>query len=189
MNVDEFELERETERARSTCSNIISAPMAGPTSAARTRSSPISRAAGRNMSFAPSGATTITSSSSSRFPTSGSPSDKRAAIYETIGLINEQLWLGHFELWATLGPGPVPPRHPARGRGRRRPHPPAGRDPGRSRDRGMRALLPGLPVRPLGRQDPAGSHRRRADRDPGRGLGSIRLRRGTKGPDEGDRRS
>ena len=31
------------------------------------------------------------------------PSDKRAAIYETIGLINEQLWLGHFELWAASG--------------------------------------------------------------------------------------
>lgn len=30
-------------------------------------------------------------------------SDKRAAIYETIGLVNEQLWLGHFELWATSG--------------------------------------------------------------------------------------
>jgi len=29
--------------------------------------------------------------------------DKRAAIYETIGLINEQLWLGHFELWANSG--------------------------------------------------------------------------------------
>src|ERR1041384_6769314 len=29
--------------------------------------------------------------------------DKRAATYETIGLINEQLWLGHFELWATSG--------------------------------------------------------------------------------------
>src|SRR3546814_5691345 len=27
------------------------------------------------------------------------PSDKRIAIYETIGLINEQLWLGHFEMW------------------------------------------------------------------------------------------
>ncbi|MEY4500644.1 MAG: hypothetical protein RIS52_534 [Pseudomonadota bacterium] len=26
-----------------------------------------------------------------------------AAIYETIGLINEQLWLGHFELWASTG--------------------------------------------------------------------------------------
>lgn len=31
------------------------------------------------------------------------PADKRSATYETIGLINEQLWLGHFELWATSG--------------------------------------------------------------------------------------
>src|SRR3546814_315495 len=30
-------------------------------------------------------------------------SDKRAATYETISLINEQLWLGHFELWTTSG--------------------------------------------------------------------------------------
>jgi hypothetical protein len=30
-------------------------------------------------------------------------SDKRAATYETIGLINEQLWLGHFELWTSSG--------------------------------------------------------------------------------------
>jgi hypothetical protein len=29
--------------------------------------------------------------------------DKRAATYETIGLINEQLWLGHFELWTSSG--------------------------------------------------------------------------------------
>lgn len=29
--------------------------------------------------------------------------DKRIATYETIGLINEQLWLGHFELWASSG--------------------------------------------------------------------------------------
>src|SRR5918993_5290916 len=29
--------------------------------------------------------------------------DKRNATYETIGLINEQLWLGHFELWAASG--------------------------------------------------------------------------------------
>ncbi len=29
--------------------------------------------------------------------------DKRAAVYETIGLINEQLWLGHFELWGSSG--------------------------------------------------------------------------------------
>ena len=31
------------------------------------------------------------------------PADKRIAVYETIGLINEQLWLGHFELWASSG--------------------------------------------------------------------------------------
>ena len=29
--------------------------------------------------------------------------DKRAATYEAIGLINEQLWLGHFELWSSSG--------------------------------------------------------------------------------------
>ena len=29
--------------------------------------------------------------------------DKRIATYETIGLVNEQLWLGHFELWAASG--------------------------------------------------------------------------------------
>jgi hypothetical protein len=28
---------------------------------------------------------------------------QRAAIYETLGLINEQLWLGHFELWSADG--------------------------------------------------------------------------------------
>src|SRR5688572_671826 len=31
------------------------------------------------------------------------PSDKRSAIYETLGLINEQLWIGHFEMWASSG--------------------------------------------------------------------------------------
>ena len=29
--------------------------------------------------------------------------EKRTAIYETLGLINEQLWLGHFELWSSSG--------------------------------------------------------------------------------------
>ena len=29
--------------------------------------------------------------------------EKRAATYETIGLINEQLWLGHFEFWSASG--------------------------------------------------------------------------------------
>lgn len=29
--------------------------------------------------------------------------EKRTAIYEAIGLINEQLWMGHFELWSSTG--------------------------------------------------------------------------------------
>jgi hypothetical protein len=31
------------------------------------------------------------------------PTDKRAALYETLGLINEQMWIGHFEMWASSG--------------------------------------------------------------------------------------
>ncbi len=29
--------------------------------------------------------------------------ERRASIYETIGLVNEQLWIGHFELWSSSG--------------------------------------------------------------------------------------
>ncbi len=29
--------------------------------------------------------------------------DKRDSIYTALGLINEQLWIGHFDLWATNG--------------------------------------------------------------------------------------
>jgi len=29
--------------------------------------------------------------------------EKRQAIYEALGLINEQLWLGHFEMWSGSG--------------------------------------------------------------------------------------
>tara|TARA_R110000824_G_scaffold25838_4_gene89544 strand:- start:30086 stop:30592 length:507 start_codon:yes stop_codon:yes gene_type:complete len=28
------------------------------------------------------------------------PEEKTSVIYETLGLINEQLWLGHFDLWS-----------------------------------------------------------------------------------------
>jgi hypothetical protein len=31
------------------------------------------------------------------------PSDKRSDIYTALGLINEQLWLGHFDLWSSNG--------------------------------------------------------------------------------------
>ena len=31
------------------------------------------------------------------------PEDKRAAAYELLALINEQLWLGHFDIWSQGG--------------------------------------------------------------------------------------
>ena len=45
------------------------------------------------------------------FPDIKVGNEKRAAIYETLGLINEQLWLGHFELWS--GSGLIVFRHAA----------------------------------------------------------------------------
>jgi len=37
------------------------------------------------------------------FPDVRVAADRRAAIHETLGLINEQLWIGHFELWSKGG--------------------------------------------------------------------------------------
>lgn len=37
------------------------------------------------------------------FPDIRVPDERRVALYETIGLVNEQLWIGHFELWSTSG--------------------------------------------------------------------------------------
>jgi len=31
------------------------------------------------------------------------PEEKRAVLYKALGLINEQLWLGHFDLWSNNG--------------------------------------------------------------------------------------
>ena len=37
------------------------------------------------------------------FPDIKVTDDRRAGVYEAIGLVNEQLWLGHFELWSSSG--------------------------------------------------------------------------------------
>ncbi len=37
------------------------------------------------------------------FPDIRVTDERRSAIYEAIGLINEQLWVGHFELWSSSG--------------------------------------------------------------------------------------
>ncbi len=37
------------------------------------------------------------------FPDIKVTDDRRATVYEAIGLVNEQLWIGHFELWSSSG--------------------------------------------------------------------------------------
>ncbi|MCW4463779.1 YbjN domain-containing protein [Sphingomonas sp. BT-65] len=37
------------------------------------------------------------------FPDVRVPDERRSDIYEAIGLVNEQLWIGHFELWSSSG--------------------------------------------------------------------------------------
>ncbi|WP_174292475.1 YbjN domain-containing protein [Sphingomonas bacterium] len=37
------------------------------------------------------------------FPDIKVTDDRRTAVYETLALVNEQLWIGHFELWASSG--------------------------------------------------------------------------------------
>ena len=37
------------------------------------------------------------------FPDIKATDDRRPALYEAVGLINEQMWLGHFELWSSSG--------------------------------------------------------------------------------------
>ena len=37
------------------------------------------------------------------FPDIKVADDRRAAMYETLSLVNEQLWVGHFELWSQSG--------------------------------------------------------------------------------------
>ena len=37
------------------------------------------------------------------FPDIKVADDRRAAMWETLALVNEQLWLGHFELWSSSG--------------------------------------------------------------------------------------
>jgi hypothetical protein len=73
------------------------------------------------------------------------PLERRETIYPLLARINEQLWLGHFDLWTEEGQRAVSRRTAAQLWPNRR----------HDRDRGgrMRAILPSLPARHLGRQE------------------------------------
>ncbi len=78
------------------------------------------------------------------------PAPRRAALYELLARANERLWIGHFGMDSDDGM-PLFRHSVLLRRGSRR----LGREPrghGRYRDHRMRALLPGVPVRAVGRQ-------------------------------------
>ena len=93
------------------------------------------------------------------------PERRRAEVQQLISLINEQLWVGHFDLW--IQDGIVMFRHALVLAGGVEASEPAMRGAARHRARRLRALFPGLPVRGLGRQAGARGARRRHVRDPG----------------------
>ena len=97
------------------------------------------------------------------FPDIKVAAEKRSAIYEALGLINEQLWLGHFELWS--GSGLIVFRHAAMVGETDNLSLRAGGVDRRGGARGMRALLSGLPVRAVGRQVARRGDFRGADRN------------------------
>ena len=75
------------------------------------------------------------------------PDNRLTEMYRLIAQINEQLWLGHFDLWTQEGL--VMFRHALLLNGARGDAAPV-RGDAESGARSLRALLPGLPVRRLG---------------------------------------
>ncbi len=100
------------------------------------------------------------------------PEQRLPHVQQLIAMINEQLWIGHFDVW--MQNGMVMFRHAlvlAGGVTRLRA---AMRSRARHRARFLRALLPGLSVRDLGGQIGARGDRRRHVRDRGRGVTAAR---------------
>ena len=97
------------------------------------------------------------------------PERRRGEVQQLIALINEQMWVGHFDLWTK--DGMVMFRHALVLAGGVEADEPAMPGDALHRAEGLRRLFPGLPVRGLGRQARARGARRRHVRDLGRGLG------------------
>ncbi len=96
------------------------------------------------------------------------PEPRRAEVLALIALINEQLWVGHFDMWTK--DGIVMFRHALLLAGRRRGRGPPVRGAARCGARHLGAAFPGLPVRGLGRKERARVARRRDVRDRRRGV-------------------
>jgi len=98
------------------------------------------------------------------FPDIRINSDQYPVVHETISLVNEQLWVGHFELWHATGL--IVYRHalilePAEEMGMSiEQAETVTRNPRLER---MRALLSGVPIRFMGRKNAPRGHRRLDD--------------------------
>ena len=98
------------------------------------------------------------------------PERRRDEVQKLIALVNEQMWIGHFDLWTQ--DGMVMFRHALVLAGGVEATSQQCQALLVQRARSLRGLFPGLPVRGLGRQARARGARRRHVRDLGRGVGS-----------------
>ena len=96
------------------------------------------------------------------------PDRRRMPVRNLIAMINEQLWIGHFDLWSQ--DGMVMYRHALVLSGGLTACGAQCQSLLVHRARGLRGLLPRVPVRGLGRQGGARGARRRDVRDLRRGL-------------------
>ena len=97
------------------------------------------------------------------------PERWRSEAQQLIAMINEQMWVGHFDLW--MKDGLIMYRHALVLAGGVDGVRPAMRGDAVDRARRLRTLLPGVSVRGLGRQERARSARRRHVRDRRRSVG------------------
>jgi len=86
------------------------------------------------------------------------PEPRRAEVQRLIAGINEQLWVGHFDIWTHTGM--IMYRQALVAAGRHASLDRAMRNHAGQRDPRLRALLSGVPVRGLGRQIGRRSHER-----------------------------
>ena len=100
------------------------------------------------------------------------PEARKLEVMRLLSSVNEQLWIGHFDLWSKEGM--VMYRQALLLSGGRGAEQQPGRAPAGHRDRGLRTLFPGVPVRRLGRKDGAGGTGERAVRDRRRSVGRRR---------------
>ena len=100
------------------------------------------------------------------------PENRQLEVMRLLSAVNEQLWIGHFDLWKEEGI--VMFRQALLLSGGADPNAPTGGAPSGHRNRGLRALFPGLSICRLGGAQRIRSARQRPVRDRRRGVVSAK---------------